>query len=221
MGFYVFFENNTGIDIAAANCVIRFNSMNHVVSLVQGRGRARQEHSSFVVLEERKDRSMLKLSEAEKLQRDLLYEVEARMLGTYMEEEKNGSSITTEDEGTITMGMEDKKEEKEEKEMKNEEYGIIRQSDNWKKLRARHEDRADRTKDARDLLNQMCNDAKVVPKQNFGNHGQRMFSVIITVEVLGVRLTAHGQGTQKKIAKRIAAENAVKQWPEMLKECVN
>lgn len=47
-----------GMDIPAANCVIRFDALLHAVSLVQGRGRARQEGSSFVVLDERADRPL-------------------------------------------------------------------------------------------------------------------------------------------------------------------
>ena len=50
-----------GMDIPAANCVIRFDPMIHSVSLVQGRGRARQADSSFVVLNERFDRPAVKL----------------------------------------------------------------------------------------------------------------------------------------------------------------
>lgn len=45
-----------GLDVPAANCVIRYDAMLHAVSLVQGRGRARQANSSLVVLAERADR---------------------------------------------------------------------------------------------------------------------------------------------------------------------
>lgn len=44
-----------GMDVPEANCVIRFDPMINSVSLVQGRGRARQAQSSFVVLAERGD----------------------------------------------------------------------------------------------------------------------------------------------------------------------
>lgn len=45
-----------GMDVPMSNCVIRFDPMHHAVSLVQGRGRARKEGSSHVVLAERRDR---------------------------------------------------------------------------------------------------------------------------------------------------------------------
>ena len=54
-----------GLDIPAANCVIYFDPMNHAVSYVQGRGRARQENSSFVMLDERKDRPAEMLAQQE------------------------------------------------------------------------------------------------------------------------------------------------------------
>jgi ERCC4-related helicase len=57
-----------GLDVPAANCVIRFDSMNHAVSFVQGRGRARQSNSSFVVLSERVDRPVSLFENVEKQQ---------------------------------------------------------------------------------------------------------------------------------------------------------
>lgn len=61
-----------GMDIPAANCVIRFDAVLHTVSLVQGRGRARQENSSLVVLSERADRPVSKLEEVERQQLHLM-----------------------------------------------------------------------------------------------------------------------------------------------------
>eukprot|EP00956_Cyclotella_meneghiniana_P000037 scaffold83_cov57-Cyclotella_meneghiniana.AAC.3 len=56
-----------GIDIPEANCVIYWDPMDHAVSYVQGRGRARHSKSSFVMLSERVDRpaSMLAQQEAQ------------------------------------------------------------------------------------------------------------------------------------------------------------
>ena len=54
-----------GMDIPAANCVIYFDHIDHAVSFVQGRGRARQAESSFVVLNERADRPVSLLVEQE------------------------------------------------------------------------------------------------------------------------------------------------------------
>ena len=54
-----------GMDIPAANCVIYFDAIDHAVSFVQGRGRARQDSSSFVVLNERGDRPVSLLAEQE------------------------------------------------------------------------------------------------------------------------------------------------------------
>jgi len=61
-----------GVDVAAANCVIRFDPMHHSVSFVQGRGRARQENSTFVVLAQREDRPVELLAEMEREQRRLV-----------------------------------------------------------------------------------------------------------------------------------------------------
>ena len=57
-----------GMDIPAANCVVRYDEMVHAVSLVQGRGRAREEDSSFVVLRERSDRTTADLEAVERQQ---------------------------------------------------------------------------------------------------------------------------------------------------------
>ena len=61
-----------GMDVPEANCIIRFDPIQTPVSLIQGRGRARQEKSSFVVMEERKDRPLEKLAQAEVVQMNLL-----------------------------------------------------------------------------------------------------------------------------------------------------
>uniref|UniRef100_A0A7S1FQB5 RNA helicase n=1 Tax=Corethron hystrix TaxID=216773 RepID=A0A7S1FQB5_9STRA len=57
-----------GLDVPSANCVIRFDPVLNAVSHVQGRGRARQELSSFVVLQERKDRPTAMLQKVEEKQ---------------------------------------------------------------------------------------------------------------------------------------------------------
>lgn len=54
-----------GLDIPEANCVIRFDPMDHAVSYVQGRGRARHSESTFVVLAQRIDRPISLLAEQE------------------------------------------------------------------------------------------------------------------------------------------------------------
>lgn len=64
-----------GMDIPAANCVIRFDAMVHSVSYVQGRGRARAEGSSYVVLAERPDRPVSRLAEVEREQLALIREI--------------------------------------------------------------------------------------------------------------------------------------------------
>ncbi len=58
-----------GFDIPAANCVFRFDPIDHSVSYVQGRGRARAEGSSYTILAERADRpaSMLAAAETQQL----------------------------------------------------------------------------------------------------------------------------------------------------------
>ncbi|CAB1117769.1 unnamed protein product [Ectocarpus sp. CCAP 1310/34] len=62
-----------GIDIPKANCVVRYDAMMHGVSMVQGRGRAREEDSSFVVLSERPDRTTADLEAVERQQQRLVW----------------------------------------------------------------------------------------------------------------------------------------------------
>ncbi|MEW5304838.1 MAG: hypothetical protein WDW36_007421 [Sanguina aurantia] len=57
-----------GVDIPGANCVVRFDAMQTAVSMVQGRGRARQEDSSFLVLREQERKEVGRLREAEEQQ---------------------------------------------------------------------------------------------------------------------------------------------------------
>lgn len=61
-----------GMDIAAANCVIRFDAVQHTVSLVQSRGRAREAESSFVVMQDNHSVTMDHLVQAERLQGDVI-----------------------------------------------------------------------------------------------------------------------------------------------------
>jgi len=56
------------MDIPEANCVIYFDPMNTAVSYVQGRGRARQANSSFVMLDQRHDRPAALLAQQEEEQ---------------------------------------------------------------------------------------------------------------------------------------------------------
>lgn len=60
-----------GMDVPEANCVIRFDPVQHAVSFVQGRGRARQTESSFIIMSEQQGRSVDVLSQAEKQQMDI------------------------------------------------------------------------------------------------------------------------------------------------------
>jgi len=76
-----------GMDVPAANCIIRFDPIQTPVSLIQGRGRARQEDSSFVVMEERQDRTVQKLGQAEHAQMNLLKNSKD-VLGNPQEEER-------------------------------------------------------------------------------------------------------------------------------------
>lgn len=57
-----------GMDIPAANCVIRFDPVLNTVSFNQGRGRARQQGSSFVIMSEQAGRSAETLARAEQQQ---------------------------------------------------------------------------------------------------------------------------------------------------------
>ncbi len=61
-----------GMDIPAANCVIRFDAIQTPVSLVQSRGRARKADSSFIVMQEQEGRGVASLQEAEAVQADII-----------------------------------------------------------------------------------------------------------------------------------------------------
>lgn len=54
-----------GMDVPAANCVVRFDAITTPVSLVQSRGRARQADSAFLILSETNGRSVQSLEKAE------------------------------------------------------------------------------------------------------------------------------------------------------------
>jgi len=82
-----------GMDVPAANCIIRFDPILTPVSLVQGRGRARQEDSSFVVMEERQDRTVANLTVAEESQKNVLSSYNSDLLESQMEENKRKLQI--------------------------------------------------------------------------------------------------------------------------------
>eukprot|EP01041_Mallomonas_annulata_P004885 gene4885-9740_t len=65
-----------GMDVPAANCVIRFDPIQTPVSLVQSRGRARQESSAFIVLQEQKGRTVADLAVAEHQQSHVLKSID-------------------------------------------------------------------------------------------------------------------------------------------------
>ena len=71
-----------GMDIPSANVVIRFDPMINSVSMVQGRGRARQEDSRFVVLSERADRPVTRLIEVEQQQQRIVESFSSKSLPT-------------------------------------------------------------------------------------------------------------------------------------------
>lgn len=60
-----------GLDVPGANCVIYLDPIDHAVSYVQGRGRARQENSSFVMLSQHLDRPASLLAQQEREQHAL------------------------------------------------------------------------------------------------------------------------------------------------------
>ncbi|KAI8898107.1 P-loop containing nucleoside triphosphate hydrolase protein [Globomyces pollinis-pini] len=73
----VLFSTNVaeeGIDIPAANCVVRFDAMQTPVSFIQSRGRARQANSSFIVMNESKSKTVPDLVNAESNQKSIIDE---------------------------------------------------------------------------------------------------------------------------------------------------
>ncbi|CAM9463214.1 unnamed protein product [Pylaiella littoralis] len=75
-----------GLDVPAANCVVRYDRIEHTVSFVQGRGRAREEGSSFVVLDERSDRTTADLEAVERRSNQYLEGFEPRPFSGTAEE---------------------------------------------------------------------------------------------------------------------------------------
>jgi ERCC4-related helicase len=65
-----------GMDVPQANCVIRYDPIQTPVSLVQGRGRARQANSDFIVMRERADRRVASLGAAEVHQQQVVHDFE-------------------------------------------------------------------------------------------------------------------------------------------------
>jgi ERCC4-related helicase len=65
-----------GMDVPEANCVIRYDTMQTPVSYVQGRGRARQENSDFIVMKQFPGRSIHSLGAAEVHQHTLVRDFE-------------------------------------------------------------------------------------------------------------------------------------------------
>ena len=61
-----------GMDVPAANCVVRFDPLQNPVSMVQGRGRARQAESSFVVMAESAKRKLSSLQDSEEHQKNVI-----------------------------------------------------------------------------------------------------------------------------------------------------
>lgn len=76
-----------GMDVPEANCVIYFDPMDHAVSYVQGRGRARQAQSSFIMLDQREDRPASLLAEQESEQHKVASSFKPENFKRYREEE--------------------------------------------------------------------------------------------------------------------------------------
>ena len=67
-----------GMDIPAANCVIRFDAVKTPVSLVQSRGRARQADSSFFILTESRNKPVHLLQQAEFAQQQAIKRLKSK-----------------------------------------------------------------------------------------------------------------------------------------------
>ena len=63
-----------GFDVPAANVVISFDHMKDSVELCQRFGRARQEDSSKVVMDERRDRGVTRLQQVKQRQNGIIQE---------------------------------------------------------------------------------------------------------------------------------------------------
>ena len=93
------------MDVPAANCVIRFDLIQTPVSLVQSRGRARQADSAFVVLQQRTDRTLQTLEQAEREQQAVIHacraspasevERDAKLRQSFLSRKRNAQAILT------------------------------------------------------------------------------------------------------------------------------
>ena len=164
-----------GMDVPAANCVIRFDSMQHSVSLAQGRGRARQANSQHVALSERSDRTVAQLETAEAVQREAC----AAFVHNVSPEAK---AKALEMERTAQTSRERNAIEKLEHRIATGCNGIV-------------DDR-----NAMGLLNQICKATKVDLVEVPGKD-QFMFKYDSILR----QLEGRGQGSKKKTAKRKAA----------------
>jgi ERCC4-related helicase len=61
-----------GLDVGAANCVIRYDPVMNAVSYLQGKGRARHEDSQLLILAERSDRPTSHFEDAIQLQHQVI-----------------------------------------------------------------------------------------------------------------------------------------------------
>jgi len=96
-----------GMDVPAANCVVSFDPMINAVSLVQRRGRARQEDSAFLVLSEREDRTAARLADVEKQQMAIVSNFQPRP-----RDADNGKEVTAQQSrergaGSVLNGVAD------------------------------------------------------------------------------------------------------------------
>lgn len=174
-----------GMDIPAANCTIRFDAMENAVSLVQGRGRARQEGSSFVVLKERRDRTTADLEAVEQEQLRLIQNfkptenavAEDALIAAQRSRERSARGVL------LNIGA---------------QAGANSDSSSMEPI-------SDASSAAFSAINLFAKKTKVVLEESANKSSDGLWECTLTYESVLREVHATGRNRAKKISKRLAA----------------
>ncbi|KAJ2994284.1 Interferon-induced helicase C domain-containing protein 1 [Globomyces sp. JEL0801] len=173
-----------GMDIPAANCVIRFDAIQTPVSLVQSRGRARQSNSSFVVLQEQKGRNVSSLENAEQVQSNVISKISSDGISENSLDEIHNTKIKAQES---------------------------RRFQARKILQLYLEQTTDeKQKQALMVLKHYCQKTKAELQNKFGRNGLNFTTTFTILEYGRSILTAEGSCLSKKSSMQIAASILIK-----------
>jgi superfamily II DNA/RNA helicase len=172
-----------GMDIPEANAVVRFDPISTAVSLVQGRGRAREAHSDFVVLDERHNRTVAALQDAERNQSTFIQQAfgDTGVVGS-------ASNIRSESELKASA-------------MQSQ---VAREAANCYFLR-QHFDSPTQ------LLNTFCQKVRLSTAPTEGGSGTHFDCTVRVTSITFGSIIGHGTSTSKKGARDAASADAVQQ----------